>query len=443
MRPADSLTLTWSEPSGPSSTATFARRSSSRLDPAQQPTAGVRPTSTQQPRGVAKVQAPANGAYRESVADSFKGTGPPLPSTPIRAVGGSSSMSGILSTPEGVPIQPATERSALRKSGVWTVNRSTLELTDTPPPAGFSPASPSRFAGKLTQSNVSMSSDIDTTPIHTGKGGFDHSRNYRSTFTIGQAPEPIQPVSRPNTSYKNRSSIQFTDDPSSSSASYSTSSHDRPYSAHQQARLASDIFFVKQPSQQEQSTPRTTGKAHVQPGPSFSSNTESNGLPNHGMHTSRKNDESPALWIGGTRTPYTSTPGNGVSNHPAAVGLTPQGYNPPVDRSGSMIPQLKLSGLSGSNHSSGIPSVSSSSASSPSLVPAGVSSHDRQRPLDDPSLGNMTRRAYGNARNSSTLFQTSDMQQLQPVATIPIQVPDLPPPPKHHLKSINHTHTAG
>ena len=396
------------------------------------------------PRGVAIVAAgtSSNSGYRENAKDTLFGGGPQkAPNTPSRGVGGNSSMSGILSTPNAVPRQtspPTTARGTGRGGLGSSAGRSSLDLGDEARPAAGQRV---LRESQSTKSTLSMTSgELDDTPIRTGKG-FSNSRNNQSTFQFAQHTTPA-PQARPQTAStgaKNRGTFNIAEATPAAPEDMHAAGQAPPQSARGKARPAtaaahagsrSDIFFTGTNVHVAPAVARDAGnhsqKAHIAPSASSSQSTsqpETDGLPNLGYKTSRKNQESANLFIGGSavarQVPDSELYGRSGSSAYAS---------PPATNGVSKIPQLRLP-ADGNHSASALASLALANA-----PVAGLTSRDRYS--EDPlATGNNTRRAYGNAKNASSLFQSDTMLQLQPKQVNP-QLPEQPEKMKAHLKII-------
>jgi len=447
MKRADTFSIGWSEPAaaapaprasmgGSRPTSALAESaSSSRLDPAAMPVAGARSsrlsgrahTITDGNSSVASagvVSPRGQSGYRENARDAIFGGGPAAaPRTPSRGVGGQTNLNGILSTPEAV-LQVAgapadTPRRAGRASGGPNAHRlkSQLDLTDGTSSAAsgsqtaravLSPNSrlAASASGAMTRSRVSMSTDIDDTPVKTGKAISQASRLRGSTSVtdIGRTEQANEEAlrsargERPQ-SAANQNRFKISGDGDAAEVTYS-----RPRTASRK----SDIFF-QQSSGSGSESARATGRAHVRP-------TEH-----------RDADSGIDSRVGKASRPQSGTSSVAMS---AVMGATPSFRNQDLAgvsaarpswaelasaaAQGSQIPQLKLGG---------IPSVPREQQPRFNGA-AGVSTIASED--GGASNGHATRRAYGNARNASTLFdESSTLSGVQPKGPKP-QVPDVP-----------------
>ena len=346
------------------------------------------------------------------------------PNTPSRGVGGNSSMSGILSTPEAVPtVAPAAVPRA-GKAGL-AGSKSQIDLSDSaaPPVSPFQRAlSPdgkpnlqarlgAAAAGLLTKSTVSMSSDLDTTPLRTGKGMHQtkQQRENTSVISIGGVAADRQAEaaaakaqSRPRTA-SNQSSFSIGQIPAVPQSAPSS----RPQTARRAFNTGStDIFSLADPA--DMPSARLRGRAHVQPtkrpvGPE-------DGLPNQsrgaGSSAGRKHTHSNIAMFG-TPAARPLEPSAIAAYNDAQAASASSRPAPPPNSNGSGIPMLKLPG------SGGIPSV-------PRDVVAGAATSANGEAA-------LTRRGgNGNARNASSLFEDgSALSSYQPARPTP-QIPDVP-----------------
>lgn len=387
------------------------------------------------PRGVAIITPSSSSPYRENAKDALFGGGPQKsPNTPLRGVGGNSSMSGILSTPTAVPLQ-SEQQNTPRTTGrgfLGLGNKSQLDLKDDAKPAAGQRAT---RESQSTRSTLQMTSgDLDDTPLRTGKG-FTTNRTNVSTFQLGPQETP-PPQARPQTAAtgaKNRGTFSFGDSVPTAELQPAGQVTHRGVARPSTASSRSDIFFTGQNAYVAPARAHDLSfhsqKAHIHAqnietshngidgtdDGAIDDGTYANGLPNMGMNTSRKNQESSNLFIGGSQVAR-QVPDSEVygRSHTSAYAAPPQA-------NGSLIPQLKLP-TSGNGYGGSVAPT------------AGLTSRDRFQ--EDPmSTGLNTRRAYGNAKNSSSLFQTDAMAQLQP-KQLEAQIPEVPPQMKQHLKIV-------
>lgn len=418
-RPKDSFSIGWDAgASAPAAASRPSTASSARLDPAAMPMAGARLAASPGSRGVAITggvtassgaagqQSQAAGKFRETAGAALTGRGPPpAPNTPVRGVGGNTSMGGILSTPEAVPaVAPQTPRSSGRAS-CGSARRSQIDLSDTPPAVVSPPAAGARpmttnsrlghsAAGAVTRSAVSMSQDLDDTPLRTGKqiAAKSTARSSTSVLHIGGegSPQPIRAAkSRPQTaSARNESQFRIG---AQAQSQPSPARSARP----QTARPSSDIFNRSEDANGSQ-TARAQGRAHVA----------------QVQHA----EKAP-------RTARTQVANRNVDNVGLALGSGPSyRFSDPAVQADYNAVAKAASGNSNGNgvpplRIGGIPSVSRPNGSA-AVAPAEVDSGSQG--------GSTTRRAYNNARNASSLFSSdSGAAAHQPRQPAP-QVPEMP-----------------
>jgi hypothetical protein len=361
-------------------------------------------------------------------------------------------MGGILSTPEAVLQVAAAPEVVARGKGRGVVagaqhRFSQIDFSDSG--NGNSSASGSQTArailspnsrlaasaaGAMTKSRVSMSDAIDTTPLRTGKNiaAVSRARGSVAVTDIGTAEHAQRDAlksargSRP-ASAANQNRFKISGDGDAAEVT-----HSRPHTASSN-RATSDIFNVSSPttgndgSESARVSARPTGRAHVRPTEHRDADsTIDTHAAMHGKGGRRPNTGSSSAGmsavLGATpsfryqdlaaQTAYNSLAASADSSSSASASTSQ-----PSAAQGSQIPQLKLGGIPS------VPREKQAQFNGNANGAAGVVSEAD----GGDGNGRPTRRAYGNARNASTLFDSSSqLSRLQAKGPAP-QVPDVPP----------------
>jgi len=382
-------------------------RQSARMDPSSMPAAGSRSSSythtfnggsysndgSLSARTTRASVRPAfeSNPNRENAKDAiFQAPPAKAPTTPVRAVGGGTSMDGIFSVSASVPrtltqSPQSPSRPSMGKAHIGPMGASQIQFGT----SGNDPSSPvsstprtgrATVDGKRsTTSNVTFGSEIDRTPVHTGKAinrARANKTNWHMSHDVSSLNDGSQSARvRPQTaasSYKNRSTLTPSNFGSVTSPSPSTSSTEnggasngsqtaraRPQTAR--GARSSDIFF-RLSSTATESSARKTGRAH---------------FPNRQSQQSESMKPRPSRALGSARRP---------------------------------VDTLNLSSF-------------------PSSSPSSSSSSESKTPSYRPDSARA-------ARNASSLFDSSSqVAELQPKSRPP-QIPDMPERIRKHAEAV-------